>query len=673
MDGEHVEVRSRGCRRGRGGWGDAATDVGGQTVVLARPELVDVLVPPGSARGIRWPGGRAGDGSRRSRPAPDGWLVDHRLIPRRSSPRSPQRLRAAVDLVGRADDGPAAAGAPASACTCWDLAAVHRVLYGGHRDDPAAVWAGCHESRASGRPSRREVTLLDFDVAELEGSEFSGPVRPDGHLNPDWAERDWADRDWAERSRGTREAADRQLAARVRPGRRLALAVQMRQEQALRALPDPQGGIPGAAARRRHRVRRVGRRAARRRARARRDARRPRRRRGDDRGLRRSRGRPPSDDGRDRANGRDAAVLAHFPVGVSCDLRNPAQVRDLLRRVGFDYPDTRSWRLEPFRPSHQASPRCSTGARPNASRRPTATAGSTGTWARDGRLRGAWGAADAAAGTDDGTGRPAQPSRRLAGRGRGRAGSPAGTRRPRSDRAAGARRGVRRRGAHRGHAGRRPVRTGGRQLHCDRPTAKVAVLAAMYGQTSGAAGEALERMEAPYPRRSAISVGAEQAGIRRPRRPYVRRPADQAGWRGGGQPSTTVPTSRRHRRAPGPATGADGARQVRAERGHPGCGGGTVQGVGRERPDRLAPDAPARSCCVCTTSSSSTYPPTGPRARPTCWSASSGRRRRCGPRAVAYGSSPISPSYAVGLTPRGDDPRCHTGTVGYVSILEVPS
>src|SRR5437588_313092 len=33
------------------------------------------------------------------------------------------------------------------------------------------------------------------------------------------------------------------------------------------------------------------------------------------------------------------------------------------------------------------------------------------------------------------------------------------------------------------------------QLGCDRPTAKVAILAAMYGQTTGTAGAALRRME----------------------------------------------------------------------------------------------------------------------------------------------------------------------------------
>jgi DNA polymerase-1 len=50
------------------------------------------------------------------------------------------------------------------------------------------------------------------------------------------------------------------------------------------------------------------------------------------------------------------------------------------------------------------------------------------------------------------------------------------------------------------------------QLGCDRPTAKVAVLAAMYGQTSGTAGRALEDMERAYPAALAYLREAEQAG-----------------------------------------------------------------------------------------------------------------------------------------------------------------
>ena len=51
-------------------------------------------------------------------------------------------------------------------------------------------------------------------------------------------------------------------------------------------------------------------------------------------------------------------------------------------------------------------------------------------------------------------------------------------------------------------------------LGCDRPTAKVAVLAAMYGQTSGTAGAALRDLDRAYPVAMAHLRAAEQAGLR---------------------------------------------------------------------------------------------------------------------------------------------------------------
>jgi DNA polymerase-1 len=51
-------------------------------------------------------------------------------------------------------------------------------------------------------------------------------------------------------------------------------------------------------------------------------------------------------------------------------------------------------------------------------------------------------------------------------------------------------------------------------LRCDRPTAKVAVLAAMYGQTSGVAGAALRGLDRAYPTAMAHLRAAEAAGVR---------------------------------------------------------------------------------------------------------------------------------------------------------------
>ena len=49
---------------------------------------------------------------------------------------------------------------------------------------------------------------------------------------------------------------------------------------------------------------------------------------------------------------RDALVLRHVPGRESTDLRNPAQVREMLAAVGVDVPNTRKWVLEPYRTVH---------------------------------------------------------------------------------------------------------------------------------------------------------------------------------------------------------------------------------------------------------------------------------------------------------------------------------
>ncbi len=50
---------------------------------------------------------------------------------------------------------------------------------------------------------------------------------------------------------------------------------------------------------------------------------------------------------------RDEEVLRHAPPGLRIDLRNPADVKAMLRRVAVDVPDTRAWRLERHRDHHQ--------------------------------------------------------------------------------------------------------------------------------------------------------------------------------------------------------------------------------------------------------------------------------------------------------------------------------
>jgi DNA polymerase-1 len=195
----------------------------------------------------------------------------------------------------------------------------------------------------------------------------------------------------------------------------------------------------------------------------------------------------------------------------STDLRNPAQVRELLARIGLDVPDTRSWRLEP----HAASlPAVAALLAWRKAERVSTTYG----WSwldrnvgADGRLRGAWRAAEGAGRMSAGAGLHNLPSE-LRPMVRAQPGhvfvrADLGQVEPRVLAVV---------------SGDDALATAARQddmyapvaaaLRCDRPTAKVAVLAAMYGQTSGAAGAALRDMDRAYPRALAYLRTAEESG-----------------------------------------------------------------------------------------------------------------------------------------------------------------
>ncbi|MDQ1747297.1 MAG: polymerase, partial [Frankiaceae bacterium] len=93
---------------------------------------------------------------------------------------------------------------------------------------------------------------------------------------------------------------------------------------------------------------------------------------------------------------RDDAVRRLFPHSDDVDLRNPAQVREMLARIGLDLPDTRSWRLEPHVDTSPA-------VRALVAWRKAERLATTYGWGwldahvgADGRLRGAWSAAEGA-------------------------------------------------------------------------------------------------------------------------------------------------------------------------------------------------------------------------------------------------------------------------------------
>ena len=94
---------------------------------------------------------------------------------------------------------------------------------------------------------------------------------------------------------------------------------------------------------------------------------------------------------------RDAAVLRHS-ANPACDLRNPAQVKSLLRGIGVELPDTRAWRLEAIQGTH---PLIDALLEWRKAERMATTFGYG--WlaehlGADGRLRGEWSGCDGAAG-----------------------------------------------------------------------------------------------------------------------------------------------------------------------------------------------------------------------------------------------------------------------------------
>jgi len=372
---------------------------------------------------------------------------------------------------------------------CWDLGAVGRLLHGLGRDDEGAVWAA-----QAGLPlpdhADGGLTLLD-----LEGEADDGDaVRRDGQLSREWLRGSWA-QDPASALRWVS----------------LALDLQQRQEAAVRALPDRRAaagptslpyltalsesmaallclelevdGLPvDREALEAMLVSVVGPRPA-----------------------------TETEEASSRRV-RDEAVWRAFG-GDEIDLRNPATVRDLLVRRGIDVPDTRSRRLEPYAAG-------SPGVAALLAWRKAERIATTYGWrweaeciGDDDRLRGTWGAAEGAGRMTASAGLhnlPAELRPAIApGPGRVLVRADLGQVEPRVLAAVSGDRGLA--AAAREDDMYSPVAAA---LRSDRPTAKVAVLAAMYGQTSGPAGEALKDMDRAYPTAMAFLRAAEEAGRR---------------------------------------------------------------------------------------------------------------------------------------------------------------
>lgn len=208
---------------------------------------------------------------------------------------------------------------------CWDLAAVHRLLHGGWHAPVGSVWAAAHGLASSEVPSLAEPDL--FTLAAEDEGDPEEPVRDDGHLRPDWADGAWSASDaraarWANLAH---EVAQRQLAqldalehpARARRTAQAESSVELLcAELAADGLPVDRDVLEVML------VERIG-----------------------------PRPRDEHEAAAWRAT-RDHEVLRLVPAADDIDLRSPGQVRSLLRRAGIEVPDTRAWRLRQLRDAH---------------------------------------------------------------------------------------------------------------------------------------------------------------------------------------------------------------------------------------------------------------------------------------------------------------------------------
>lgn len=260
--------------------------------------------------------------------------------------------------------------------SCWSVAAVHRLTAGGWRASPAVVWAHHRglDPETVPEPTRGAVDLFTA-AAQAEGDP-DDPVRADGHLRPEWGRGEWDPTPtqlvrWAALAL---EVADAQAAERAElaadPGHPRALVV-ARSESTAEVLCAELAawGLP------------IDRAVA-------------------EEIVAAAVGPRPADEAEaeEIRRTRDREVLRHVPTAHDVDLRSPGQVKSLLRRAGIEVEDTRAWRLERLAGTHPV-------VEPLLRWRKAERIGTTFGYqwldehvGGDDRLRGGWTASDGAAG-----------------------------------------------------------------------------------------------------------------------------------------------------------------------------------------------------------------------------------------------------------------------------------
>jgi DNA polymerase-1 len=253
---------------------------------------------------------------------------------------------------------------------CWDVLTVHRLLHGGWRTSVAAAWAWLHDLSIESLPTMGQLDLLGSHGDE--GDDPDNPIRPDGHLRPEWTTGGWAttlDRltRWATLTLEVVELQRALLSQRPMPDRATSTAHSESAAEFLCAELTLEGLPIDDVEVNRIITEAVGPRPA---------------------------GEAEADELRRR---RDADVVRHLGPGVNVDLRNPADVKAMLRRVAIDVPDTLAWRLEQHRDAHPVVEALLTWRK---AERIATTYGYR--WldehVQGGRLRGEWTSSDGAAG-----------------------------------------------------------------------------------------------------------------------------------------------------------------------------------------------------------------------------------------------------------------------------------
>jgi DNA polymerase-1 len=379
----------------------------------------------------------------------------------------------------------AVAAGDVAVARCWDVLAVHRLLVGRHRAGIAEVWADLNDLDPSSTPAMGQLDLLN---PSDEGTDRDEPVRPDGHLRPEWLDGGW---------RGS--------PARLTRWAELALGAATDQHDRLGRRPDPERARSTANAESaaellcaelaRHGLPVDGPEAV--------------------RIITEVAGPRPTgwaDEERARRR-RDEQVLRHLDPPGAVNLRNPGEVRSMLRRNGIDLPDTRAWRLEALRDTDPLVDALLTWRK---AERIATTYGWA--WLDDhvsgGRLRGQWSSSDGAAGRMTAS----AGLHNLPGPMRSAVAAEPGHRFVRADlgqiepRVLAAVSGDPALIAATAEADLyRPV---AERLGVDRDVAKVAVLGAMYGATTGQSAGALRGLQRTFPVAMAFLEEAARQGQR---------------------------------------------------------------------------------------------------------------------------------------------------------------